>query len=126
MNESRPTPVRFDLLLLASVLALVALGLVMVYSASAITAQEKLGDSFHYLKRQGAAALLGLLAMVVAMKLGYRRLARLAYPVLTVAVLGLILVLLPGVGSTIGGARRWIRLPGFSFQPAELAKFSWV
>ncbi len=126
MNESRATPVRFDLLLLAPVLALVALGLVMVYSASAITAQEKLGDSFHYLKRQGAAAMLGLSAMVLAMKLGYRRLARLAYPMLTLAVLGLVLVLVPGVGTSIGGARRWIRMMGFSIQPAELAKFSWV
>ncbi len=126
MKESSSTLVRFDLLLLASVLALVGLGLVMVYSASAITAQEKLGDSFHYLKRQLAAAAVGLLGMAFAMKLGYRRFARLAYPVLVIAVLGLALVLIPGVGTSIGGARRWIRALGFSLQPAEFAKFAWV
>jgi cell division protein FtsW len=126
MKPGQSTPVRFDPLLLASVLALVGFGLVMVYSASAITAQEKLGDSFHYLKRQVAAAAVGLLGMALAMKLGYRRFARLAYPILAIAVFGLILVLVPGVGSSIGGARRWIRAPGFSLQPAEFAKFAWV
>ena len=126
MSQSGSTPVRFDLLLLVSVLVLVAIGLVMVYSASAITAQEKLGDSFHYLKRQIVAAAVGLMGMALAMKLGYRRFGRLAYPVLIIAVLGLVLVLVPGVGSTIGGARRWIRVPAFSVQPAEFAKFAWV
>jgi cell division protein FtsW len=117
---------RFDPLLLLAVLALVALGLVMVYSASAITAQEKLGDGFHYLKRQLVAAALGLVALAAAMKLGYRRLARLAYPLLFMAMLALALVLIPGIGTSIGGARRWIRFPGFSVQPAELAKVAWV
>jgi cell division protein FtsW len=126
MNESRATPVRFDWLLLVPVLALVGLGLVMVYSASAITAQEKLGDSFHYLKRQAAAAMVGLLGMALAMKLGYRRFAALAYPLLILAALGLVLLLVPGVGTTIGGARRWVRVAGFSLQPAEFAKFAWV
>ncbi len=126
MNENRATPVRFDLLILVPVVALVVLGLVMVYSASAITAQEKLGDSFHYLKRQAAASGVGLLGMALAMRMGYRRFAPLAYPVLALSVLGLILVLVPGVGTTIGGARRWIRVPGFSLQPAEFAKFAWV
>jgi len=126
MAQSSPNPLRFDPLLLASVLALVALGLVMVYSASAITAQDKLGDSFHYLKRQLVAAGLGLVALAAAMKFGYRRLARLAYPLLLIAALALVLVLIPGIGTTIGGARRWIRFLGFSVQPAELAKFAWV
>ena len=49
--------------MLGAVLALVSLGLVMVYSASAVPASEKLGDGFHYLERQSAAAALGLLAM---------------------------------------------------------------
>src|SRR5215831_2449945 len=126
MNESRPTPVRFDLLLLASVLSLVSLGLVMVYSASAITAQEKLGDSFYYLKRQALAAGLGLFAMTVALRIGYRRFARLVYPLLVCALALMAAVLLPGVGTTVGGARRWIRLLGFSIQPAEIVKLAWV
>lgn len=117
---------RFDPLLLAACLALTALGLVMVYSASAITAQERMGNAFFFLERQGVAALLGLLAMAVVMKLGYRKLARLSYPLLLAAVALLVLVLVPGVGTVVGGARRWIRVLGFGLQPAEVAKLAWI
>ncbi|MCE9667566.1 putative lipid II flippase FtsW [Myxococcus stipitatus] len=128
MKTSPPSaaPVRFDPLLLCAVLALVTLGLVMVYSASAVLAQDKLGDSLYFLKRQLTAACMGLVAMAVAMKVGWRKLARWAYPLLLAAIVLLVLVAIPGVGSTAGGARRWIRLPGFSLQPAEVAKFAWV
>jgi cell division protein FtsW len=115
-----------DPLLLGAVLALVSLGLVMVYSASAITAREKLGDSFHFLTRQLIAAGLGFGAMAVAIWMGYRRLARLAYPILIGSVLLLVLVLIPGVGTVVGGARRWLRMPGVSIQPAEIAKLAWI
>src|SRR6516164_7249835 len=101
MRSSSSPAARFDLLLLAAVLLLVGLGLVMVYSASAVTAQEKLGDSFHYLKRQAVAACLGLLAMATAMKLGYRRMARLALPLLLLAVGLMVAVFLPGVGTVV-------------------------
>ncbi|RYZ35418.1 MAG: putative lipid II flippase FtsW [Myxococcaceae bacterium] len=127
MKTSPPTaPVRFDPILLCAVLALVALGLVMTYSASAVLAQDKLGDSLYFLKRQLAAAGLGVVGMAVMMKLGWRRLARLAYPLLLVAIVLMVLVAIPGIGTTAGGARRWIRLPGFSLQPAEVTKFAWL
>ena len=125
MNDSKKS-VAYDPVLLAAVLALVGFGLVMVYSASAITAQDKLHDGLFFLKRQAAAACLGLFAMVAAMKLGYRRVARLAYPLLIIAVLLLIAVLIPGIGTKIGGAKRWIRFPGVSIQPAEIVKVVWV
>ncbi|MCY1043446.1 putative lipid II flippase FtsW [Corallococcus sp. bb12-1] len=127
MKTSPPTvPVRFDPILLCAVLALVSLGLVMTYSASAVLAQDKLGDSLYFLKRQLVAAGLGVVGMAVMMKLGWRRLARLAYPLLLVAIVLMVLVAIPGIGTTAGGARRWIRLPGFSLQPAEVAKFAWL
>jgi cell division protein FtsW len=118
--------VRFDPVLLGAVFLLIAFGLVMVYSASAVLAQDKLGDSLYFLKRQLAAAGMGLIAMAVAMKVGWRRLARFAYPLLLLTFVLLVAVLIPGLGSTAGGAQRWIRLPGFGLQPAEVAKFSWV
>jgi cell division protein FtsW len=123
VTERRPS---YDPLLLAAVLGLVGFGLVMVYSASAITAQDKLGDSFYFLKRQATAAGIGFLGMAVAMKLGYRRMARLAYPLLVIAVIMLVAVLVPGLGTVVGGARRWLRVPGISLQPAEVAKVAWV
>ncbi len=115
-----------DPVLLGAVLALVSLGLVMVYSASAVTAAEKQGDGFYFLKRQLLAAGVGLVAMAAAVRLGYRRLARLAYPMLLLSIVLLVMVLIPGVGTVVGGARRWLRLPGLSLQPAEIAKFTWV
>jgi cell division protein FtsW len=128
LPDGRHEPVRLsvDPILLGAVLALLSLGLVMVYSASAVTALQKTGNGFYFLQRQLVAAALGLLAMALALKLGYRRLARLAYPLLVVTVLLLVLVQVPGVGTLVGGARRWIRFPGVSIQPAEIAKFTWV
>ncbi|MHB8417410.1 MAG: putative lipid II flippase FtsW [Myxococcales bacterium] len=115
-----------DAVLLWAVLALCALGLVMVYSASAVTAKAATGNSLFYLERQAAAFALGVAALAGALRLGYRRLAPLAYPLLLLGFLGLALVLVPGVGTSAGGARRWIRFPGGSFQPAELAKLAFV
>ena len=126
MNDSRKATIAYDPVLLAAIFGLVGFGLVMVYSSSAITAQDKLGDGFFFLKRQAFAAALGLVAMAVSMKLGYRRMARLAYPLLVIAVILLIAVLIPGIGTKVGGAKRWIRFPGVSIQPAEIAKVAWV
>jgi len=125
-RKGAAVPAPPDPLLLWSVLALAALGLVMVYSASAVTAKATTGDEFFYLKRQAVAFGLGVLALAAGLRMGYRRLAPLAYPLLVVGLLGLILVLVPGVGTSAGGARRWIRFPGASFQPAELAKLAFV
>ncbi len=125
MSENKRN-IPYDPVLLAAVIALISFGLVMVYSASAIAAQEKLGDPFHFLKRQSIAAGIGLVALVTAMRLGYRKTARLAYPILLGSVALLIAVLIPGIGTSVGGARRWIRFPGISIQPAEIAKLAWV
>jgi cell division protein FtsW len=116
----------YDRVLLWAVLGLTAVGLTMVYSASAVSAAEKMGDPLYFVKRQAVAAAVGLTAMVVLMRTGYRRLEALAYPVLVITLVTLVLVLIPGVGTVAGGARRWIRMPGFSFQPGELAKVAMV
>ena len=98
----------------------------MVYSASAMTAQQRLGDQFYYLKRQLVACGIGLGLLVLALKLGYRRISALAYPLLGVAFVLLVLVLVPGIGRVAGGARRWIDLGLIRFQPAEAAKVALV
>ncbi len=121
-----PRPRSFDAWLAAAVLLLTAGGLVMVYSASAMKAGTELHDQFYYLKRQLLAAGLGLGLLVQAMRLGARGAQKLAYLLLGVTVLALLLVLVPGIGRVAGGARRWINLGPFSFQPAELAKVALV
>jgi cell division protein FtsW len=99
----------------------------MVYSASAIPASQsrRLGfDEFYYLKRQLIAAGVGLGLLGVTLKLGYRRIATLAYPVLGLTLAALAVV--PLVGKTAGGAQRWIPLGPVQFQPAEAAKVALV
>ncbi|HET8538340.1 MAG TPA: putative lipid II flippase FtsW [Anaeromyxobacter sp.] len=117
----------FDGLLLASVLALVAIGAVMVYSASAIPASQsrRLGfDEFYYLKRQLVAAAIGGALLAAAVKLGHRRVAALAYPLLGAAFV--LLLLVPLLGKTAGGAQRWLALGPVQFQPSEAAKIALV
>lgn len=121
---SRPLPppdgYHCDPLLFTVVLTLTALGLVMVYSSSAIFASQRFGDSRFFLIRDLVWALLGLLAMSVTMRIDYGLYRRLAYPLLGLATLLLGAVLV--VGSRVNGAKRWFHLLGLSFQPAELAK----
>jgi cell division protein FtsW len=126
-TASRESAPPFDGILLAAVLALTAVGAVMVYSASAIPASQsaRLGhDEFYYLKRQLLAAGVGLGLLVLALKLGPRRVAALAYPILGATVVLLLLVQV--VGKTAGGAQRWIPIGPFQFQPAEAAKVALV
>lgn len=114
----------YDPWLLWSVLGLTAVGLTMVYSASAVTSAQDHGDALFFLKRQLIAAGIGLLGMVAAMRYGYKRLELLAYPILAFTGIALLLVLVPGLGTSVKGAQRWIRLGAFNFQPAELSKFA--
>ena len=117
---------RYDPLLLGSVLLLTVLGVVMVYSASAVYAGARLGDGLWFFKRQLAGAILGLVAMVLALRIGYRRLEKLAAPLLLLALLLLLLVHVPGLGRAAGGARRWLAFGPFQFQPSEVAKLALV
>lgn len=117
---------RYDPVLLGAVLVLVAFGVVMVYSASAVYAGARLGDGLWFFKRQALGAVLGLFALLAAMKLGYRRLEPLAVPLVIVSLALLVLVHAPGLGHVAGGARRWMKLGPITFQPSEIAKISLV
>ena len=120
-----PLPAQgIDIVLLLLVIALVLFGLIMVYSSSFIYAQEKTGDGFAFIKKQLLYAGLGFGALVVACRIDYRRWAKWALPFLVIAMALLALILVPGVGARVGGAQRWLRLGGWSFQPGELAKFA--
>ncbi len=107
-------------------LMLVAVGLAMVYSTSAVVAHERHGDSLYFLRRQLAWATLGLLVMGLAWYLPYRSQQRLVLPLLWVSLAALCLVLVPGVGREVGGARRWLGLGPFAFQPSEFAKYGLI
>jgi cell division protein FtsW len=98
----------------------------MIYSASAIRAQERFGDPAFFLKRQLLWAVLGLLVMAWAMGRDLKTLQRLTPILFLGSLFLLLLVLVPAVGIKINGARRWLRIFGLSFQPAELAKLTLI
>ena len=116
----------YDLVLLFLTLALIGIGLVMLYSSSSIIAQERFGDSMYFVKRQIVFALVGLAVLIVSKNLPYVLYCRLVYVLLGVTLLSLIIVLLPQVGHRVGGARRWLRLGPISIQPAEFAKLALI
>jgi len=106
------------------VLALLGIGIVMVYSSSSVQALEDFGDSFHYLKRQAIWALLGIVAMVLCSQINYRMLHRYSRPILLVGLALLALVLIPGAGMSSHGAQRWLGVGSLGVQPSELMKLA--
>ena len=116
----------YDSTLLVIAVALTLCGVVMVFSSSSIMALRAHGDSLYFLKRQGAYAIVGFALMGVMMRFNYLYLRKLAVPVLFTCLFLLILVLIPGIGTRVAGAKRWIRLFGFSLQPAEFAKLGLI
>ena len=109
-----------------SVAALTLVGLVMVLSASSISAFAAYGSSFLFFKRQLLYAAIGAVCLLATSRLPYRVWERAWVPLLIVSVGLLVLVLHPSVGTVSGGAARWIQVGPFSLQPSELAKFAAV
>ncbi len=113
---------QFDYTILIATMALVGIGIVMIYSASSILAQQRFGDPFHFLKKQCLYALVGIVCMVIAMNVPCLWWRRLVYPLLLLSAVSLALVFVPGIGHKAGGAARWIRIGGVNLQPSEGAK----
>ncbi len=115
-----------DMWLFGVVVALVSIGVVMVYSASAIVAEDRFRDPYFFLKKQLFWAVLGFGCLWATMTLNYRSFQRIVVPLLILSLVLLVLVLIPPFSQEINGTRRWLRWGPVSFQPAELAKFSLV
>lgn len=109
-------------LLVLVTLALVAFGLVMVYSATSAAAAVGNRDPSYYLKRQGIYALAGLVLLAVAARVDYRKLRRAAGGLVLASIVLLLAVL--AIGESVNGARRWLQLGPLAFQPSELAKLA--
>src|SRR5919106_4352722 len=101
---------------------LLSAGVVMVYSASAIVAADRFQDPTLFVKKQLFWALLGSVALLAALRVDYRSLERLGWPLLIGVGVLLVAVLVPPLAQSINGSRRWLRLGPVSLQPAELAK----
>jgi cell division protein FtsW len=113
---------KIDSWLLAIVLALLCIGLVMVYSASSFLAARYNNDPSYYFQRQLLSALLGIILMLIIMRIDYRYWRRISLAGMAIALPLLIVVLF--IGTNVYGASRWIVFGPFSFQPSELTKLA--
>ena len=111
-----------DFILIVIIIILLSFGIVMVLSASAPSALAETGDSYTYVTKQVIFAVIGLAVMWFFSKVDYRIYKKLYWPIYWASVGVLLLVLIPGIGATAGGATRWIDLGFTQFQPSELTK----
>ncbi|MDD2703101.1 MAG: putative lipid II flippase FtsW, partial [Candidatus Omnitrophica bacterium] len=103
---------------------LICIGIVMIYSASSIYALERYKDSLFFLKRHLVFLFLGSAAMFFVMSFDYKKLKAISKPLLFIAIVLLVMVLIPGLGREVSGARRWFRFKIVSFQPSEFANLA--
>jgi len=114
-------------LVLGATLLLTVLGLVMVLSASSVTAFKAYGESYYFVEKQAVGVALGLPALWIASRLPPRVYRMFAYPILLGSIGLLCLVLLPGMGVEVNNNRNWIEIgAGFRLQPSEFAKVALI
>ncbi|MDQ0215242.1 cell division protein FtsW [Oikeobacillus pervagus] len=123
MPYKKSTP---DFILIFLTLGLLAIGLIMVYSASAIWADYKFDDSFFFAKRQLFFAGVGVIAMFMIMNMEYWTWRSWAKVIMIICFCLLILVLIPGIGMVRNGSRSWIGVGAFSIQPSEFMKLAMI
>jgi len=125
VRPGRTTMPSFDYSVIIAATGLVLFGLLMVYSASIALADGPRYESYgryYFVVRHGAFVSLGLLALGVALSIPMRVWQKAAVPLFLLCMLLLIVVLVPGIGREVNGARRWLPLGFINFQPSELMK----
>ncbi|MCD1261616.1 stage V sporulation protein E [Paenibacillus athensensis] len=123
MGKARSAP---DIWIIVSTLLLLTIGVIMVYSASAVLAFHEFGDSLYYLKRQLLFAALGIVAMFFMMNVDYTVWKKHARIGLFICFGLLVIVLIPGIGVVRGGARSWLGIGSFGIQPSEFMKIGMI
>jgi cell division protein FtsW len=121
-HEENKIDVKLDFIWLGLTLALVIFGIIMIYSASAQLAAKRYHNSFYFAQKQMLFAFFGTLVMLAFRFVPYQKFQKWVYWLLGGCLLALVLVLIPGIGCRLGGASRWFRISGISFQPAEFSK----
>jgi cell division protein FtsW len=128
-RNHEPRESELDTKLVWVIVVLIALGLLMVYSSSIASASESKftrGSATYFLARQSLFVVIGLLCALFVFDTSMKNWERFAPWLFAVAVLLLVLVLVPGIGRVVNGARRWIALGPFGFQPSELMKIAMI
>lgn len=109
-----------------SVLAIVLFSVLMIFSASSVIASERFGDPFFFLKRHVIWVFLGFVFMFFGYLVNLKKIQNLSLVFVILCIIFLVAVLIPHIGTSVGGARRWIRFLGFGFQPSEFAKLAFI
>lgn len=113
-----------DFILIVVTMLLVALGLIMVLSASSPSSLSEYGDSYHYLRQQAIAATVGIAGMFVLSRFDYNNYKKFKWLIYVASVA--MLVAVKFFGMEAGGAKRWINIFGFNFQPSEVSKVAFI
>ena len=122
---SKPIPKKnFDRALFLAILILLGIGLIMVASAGVVYGKVRFGDAYYFFKQQLIGLGVGLLFLYFFQKINYHVWQKLVVPIFLFALGLLILVFIPGFGTTVYGAARWVELGPISFQPSEVMKLS--
>jgi len=121
-STGQPRRLVLDPWVIGPVAALLLIGLVMVASASIGISEKETGEAFYYFQRQVIYVLAGLLAAAVGLAVPTRVWDKYSMYLMAAALLLLLLVLIPGIGASVNGARRWMRLGVMNFQVSELAR----
>ncbi|GLX68264.1 stage V sporulation protein E [Paenibacillus glycanilyticus] len=123
MAKARSAP---DVWMIVSIALILTIGLIMVYSASAVLAFHDHGDKFYFVKRQLIFAVLGVFALTFTMNMNYLVWKKWAKLALIICFVLLIIVLIPGIGVVRGGARSWLGISSFGIQPSEFMKLAMI
>jgi cell division protein FtsW len=119
-------PVHYDQTLQLAAFSLMALGIAMIFTASSVMAQANYHDAYFFVKRQGIYAVVGLGALFIGRSIDYHNYQRWVYHILILALLALVLVFVPGIGSRVRGASRWLHLGPLTLQPSAFAKLALI
>ncbi len=115
-----------DKSIMTAMFVLIAVGLVLLFSASSVVSYDRFGNTYHYFQNQLVGLGVGLVGFFVAYRINYHFWKKYAFLFLIASVLLLVLVFIPGLQAAHGTARSWINIFGQSFQPSELVKLSFL
>lgn len=123
MNENTRQDSQLLIMHISSVILLLGIGFGFLFSASQPAGIKFYGSSYHYIIKQGFYLIVGLLMFIVGFFVNHNQYGKYIKVIILSLILLLIITLIPGISKEVGGARRWIVVGGFQFQPSEIAKF---
>ncbi|MCX6792898.1 MAG: putative lipid II flippase FtsW [Candidatus Falkowbacteria bacterium] len=124
--EFSPDRLESDQVFKVVVALLLIFGLIMLASASSITAYNSYQDTYYFFKKQFVSILVGVACFWFFSKINYKRLRFFALPALIISIVLLLLVFIPGLGKEINGSKSWLNIFGYSLQPAEFVKLTFI